>query len=50
MSLTESIGKKVRGLLSQGVQFFLGVGIALVVLGVVTGVLTLGLLIFRKFF
>jgi hypothetical protein len=50
MSLAEVIRKKVRGFLSQFAQFFLGVGIALLVLGVVTGVLALGLLVFRKFF
>ncbi len=46
----ESIGTRIRGIFSQLGQFCMGAGIALVVLGVLTGIIVLVLLGFRKFF
>jgi hypothetical protein len=45
----ESIGKKLRNVASQLGQFCLGAGIALVTLGVLTGLIALVLLGIRQF-
>jgi hypothetical protein len=46
----ESIGKKLRYLASQARDFCMGAGIALATLGILTGIIVLILLGFRKFF
>ena len=46
----ESIGKRLRNVVSQLGQFCVGAGIALVTLGVLTGIIVLILLGFRKLF